>query len=107
MKWLIEDLAEFGRIDEGSKVKLKGQWWVVTSTSINGWCELQECEAPVITAKIFTKPLRSKTSKTMKNSSLPQKNSITSLKATKNYYDITISCSFSELTSVSSIEVIL
>ena len=60
MKWLIEDLAEFGRIDEGSKVKLKGQWWVVTSTSINGWCELQECEAPVMAVKIFTKPLNIK-----------------------------------------------
>ena len=60
MKWLIEDLAEFGRIDEGSKVKLKGQWWVATSTSINGWCELQECEAPIITTKVFTEPLNVK-----------------------------------------------
>ena len=57
MKWLIEDLAEFGSINEGSKVKLKGQWYVVTSTSINGWCELQECEAPV---KVFTEPLHIK-----------------------------------------------
>ena len=88
MKWLIEDLAEFGRIDEGSKVKLKGQWWVVTSTSINGWCELQECEAPV---KVFTEPLNVQDKKSGEKFFVTAKelnNEFKSYEELLRYYDI-------------------
>ena len=91
MKWLIEDLAEFGRIDEGSKVKLKGQWWVVTSTSINGWCELQECEAPVMAVKVFTEPLNIKDKKSGEKFFVTAKelnNEFKSYEELLRYYDI-------------------